>query len=331
MTMMTTMTTMMTTTMTCAEMDMLVHPFLDGELVDEERVRIQKHAAGCERCQGLVNHEVTFRQNLRARLRPRAGHADDTVPPALRQRVVAALDRADAKGEGPARSFGRMLAPALGALATAAAIALLFGSHGGQGQSSGQWMDRSAGAIGDGLVEQAIAGHMKNLPVEVGGTDAEITTWMEGKVPVAVRPLRLRTIQVGQVGPVGQVGTSSRPYPGAMSLSMMPRLVGARISHLASRDAGQIVYRVGSSQLTVYVFDPTGWDAFEASAPQRHDHDHDHSHSHSHRMIDGRDVYFAERAGYSVALYRDRGVGYALASDLDEDSLLAFVAAALQE
>jgi anti-sigma factor RsiW len=282
--------------MTCGEMDMLVHPFIDGELVDEERVRIEKHAAGCERCRGLVNHEVTFRQNLRARLRPRAGH--DTVPPELRQRVVAALDRADAEGEGPARSIGRRFAPALGALATAAAIALFFGSHGDGG---------NLGRSSDGLVEQAIAGHRKNLPVEVGGTDAEITSWMQGKVPVAVRPLRRRTADSASPSMMG-------PNPRAM---MIPRLVGARISHLGNRDAGQIVYRVEGSQLTVYVFDPSGW---EVSAP-----------SQRHQMIDGREVYLAERAGYSVAIYRDRGVGYALASDLDEDSLLAVVAAALQE
>jgi anti-sigma factor RsiW len=284
---------------------MLVHPYLDGELVDEERVRIEKHAAGCERCMGLVNHEVTFRQNLRDRLRPRATHGAhggaqaDGVPPELRQRVLSALDRADAEGHGPARSFGRLVAPALGALATAAVIALFFG-FGGRG---GDGLFRSGAAIGDGLVEQAIAGHMKNLPVEVGGTDADITSWMAGKVPVAVRPPRLRTLELA----------SSPPSPQAQM--MIPHLVGARISHLASRDAGQIVYRVGSSQLTVYVFDPSGW---EVSASR-------------HRLIDGRDVYIAERAGYSVAIYRDRGVGYALASDLDEDALLAFVAAALKE
>jgi hypothetical protein len=149
---------------------------------------------------------------------------------------------------------------------------------------------------------------MKNLPVEVGGTDDEIRSWMRGKVAVPVRPPNLRTVRLG-------FGAPSHPHPGPQPSAMIPRLIGARISHLASRDAGQIVYSVGNSQVTVYVFDPSGWQ-LSARSP---------------RIIDGREVYFAERAGYSVAIYRDRGVGYAVASDLGEDALIALVEAALQE
>src|SRR5215470_7804314 len=145
--------------MMCGDVDMLVHPYLDGELVAEERVLVEDHAAGCARCRELVAHEATFRENLRARLRPRPSSA--TAPPAapepLRRRVLEALDRADATGTGPARPARRWAAP-LGALATAAAIAIFFGgSLGGGGNSA--------------LVEAAIAGHRKNLPVEIGGTD----------------------------------------------------------------------------------------------------------------------------------------------------------------
>jgi len=270
--------------MMCGDVDMLVHPYLDGELVAEERVLVEEHVAGCPRCRELVGHEATFRENLRARLRPRPGTAA-AAPEPLRRRVLDALDRADAAGTGPVRPARRWAAP-LGALATAAAIALFFGGG-------------SLGRVGSGnaaLVEAAIAGHMKNLPVEIGGTDDEIRAWMRGKVSVPVRPPTMHYVSLS-------------PQP------MQPRLIGARVSHLQARDAGQIVYRVGNSQVTVYVFDPSG---LEVTAP-------------TSRVIDGRDVYFTERSGYSVALYRDRGVGYALASDLDEDALLAFVEAALRD
>jgi len=268
--------------MTCAEMDMLVHPYLDGEIVAEERVLFDKHVAGCARCRGLLGHEATFRQHLRARLRPRA---EAVVPPALRRRISEALDRADAGGEGPVRPFWRVIAPGAGALLTAAAVAFFFGI--------GALKSRVDDA---GLVEQAIAGHMKNLPVEVGGTDDDISVWMRGKVAVPVRPPNLAAVRL-------HIQRTT------------PRLIGARISHLASRDAGQIVYRVGNSQVTVYVFDPSGWQMSAAAQ----------------RIIDGREVFFAERAGYSVAFYRDRGIGYALASDLDEGDLMNLVEAALRE
>jgi len=277
----------------CGDVDMLVHPYLDGELVAEERVLVEEHVAGCPRCRELVGHEATFRENLRARLRPRPSVATATpaAPEPLRQRVLEALDRADASGTGPARPARRWAAP-LGALATAAAIALFFG---------GSSIPGLGGRLGGGnsaLVEAAIAGHMKNLPVEVGGTDDEIRAWMRGKVSVPVRPPTIHLVR----------------------LSSQPRLIGARVSHLQARDAGQIIYRVGSSQVTVYVFDPSGMEV--TAAPGQ---------GSSSRVVDGRDVYLTERSGYSVALYRDRGVGYALASDLDEDALLAFVEAALRE
>jgi len=276
--------------MTCSDVDMLVHPYLDGELVAEERVLVERHVVGCPHCRELVGHETTFREHLRARLRlrPQAQH-EVVAAPALRRRVLDALDRADKAGEGPALPWAKTLkmwfAPALGALATAAAIVVFF--------SSGPNAGRISGLAGTPLVEEAIAGHMKNLPPEVRGTDDEIRSWMRGKVAIPVRP----------------------PFIHAIQLSSSPRLVGARLSHLASRDAGQIFYWVGASQMTVYVFDPSGW---EFSAPAR-------------RVIDGRVVYVAERAGYTVALYRDRGIGYAVATDLDEATLLRLLEASLRE
>jgi anti-sigma factor RsiW len=282
--------------MMCAEVDMLVHPYLDGELVAEERVLIEAHVAGCPRCRELVGHESTFKANLRARLRPRGSRSAPPAPEGLRRRVLEALDRADQSGAGPASRLVRIATPALGALATAAAIAIFFGGAGGLGGHLTGTGRQASTATDSGIVDEAIAGHMKNLPVEVGGTDDEIRSWMMGKVAFPVRPPDLRAVQLG-------------------SLHAPPRLIGARLSHLASRDAGQIVYRVGPSQVTVFVFDASGW---EVSTKAR-------------RTIDGREVYIAERAGYSVVMYRDRGVGYALASDLDEDSLLALVAASLRD
>jgi anti-sigma factor RsiW len=274
-------------------MDMLVHPYLDGELVAEERVLLEHHVAECPRCAELVGHEAKFKEHLRARLRSRAPAAGSA---GLRARVLGALDAADAAGAGPGRLPWRWMAPAAGALATAAAIAIFFGAQLGGGSS----------LAGAPLIEAAIAGHRKNLPVEVGGTGDEIRSWMQGKVPVPVRPPNLRAVAYTTHAPI-----------------QVPRLIGARVSHLASRDAGQLLYRVGNSQLTVYVFDADGWDL---AAPER-----TQIRTQISTKISGRDVFVVEKGGYSVALYRDRGVGYALASDLDEESLLRLLEASLSE
>jgi anti-sigma factor RsiW len=258
--------------MTCLELDDLLHPFLDGELMSGDRVPVERHVEGCARCREIVGHEAAFKQHVRARLRARP---QGPVAHGLEARVRAALDRADLERPG----FVRRAAPAWVALAAAAFLAWV-----GAG--------RFAATAASPIVEAAIAGHMKNLPVEVGGTRDDIRTWMQGKVAVPVRPPRFQ------------------------NAALTTQLVGARVYHLASRDVGQIVYRTsGGSQITVYVFDPAGW---ELSAPDK-------------QVVDGREVYLAERAGYTVALYRDRGVGYALASDLGEDDLVKLVAASLHD
>ncbi len=143
------------------------------------------------------------------------------------------------------------------------------------------------------IVAAAVHGHCKHLPVEVGGTDEEVGGWFAGKLAVPVRPPHLR-----------------RPHQ-----TQQVSLVGARVSHLRDQDAAQLVYRIGESQLTVYVFDPAG---FEMRAPVVH-------------QIGNHEVYQGELSGYNVFFYRDRGVGYAFASDLGEDEMMKLVALSLRD
>jgi anti-sigma factor (TIGR02949 family) len=143
------------------------------------------------------------------------------------------------------------------------------------------------------IVEDAIRSHEKHLPVEVGGDADHVRTWMQGKVAVPVRPPSL-----------------ARPTaPAAEHAS----LVGGRISHLSSREAAQLTYRFGQNSVTVYVFDATD---VQMTAPKR-------------RIVDNHELFVDGARGYSVVFYRDHDVGYAFASDLDEDKLVALVAASL--
>jgi predicted Zn-dependent protease len=49
-----------------------------------------------------------------------------------------------------------------------------------------------------------------------------------------------------------------------------------------------------------------------------------------HRQVIGnREVFFDQEHGYNVALFRDRGVGYAIASDLDQDQMMKLVSSAV--
>jgi len=249
--------------MRCSDVEKFVHPYVDGEFEAEDRELLDRHLAGCDRCRELVAFQQNFRSSLRARLqRP--------VPPAaLHDRIVRALDAADAHGQGPVPPVWRRALPLTAAITVAAGTLVAVGTF-------------APGNGGSPIVEEAVRAHEKNLPVEVGGTEDNVRMWMAGKVPVPVRP----------------------PPLGA-------QLIGGRLTHLRSRDAAQLLYRMPRTTVTVMVFDPSG---LPMSGREK-------------RMVGTREVYLDEARGYNVVFYRDRGVGYALASDLDSDEMLRLVSA----
>jgi anti-sigma factor RsiW len=247
--------------MTCADVEKLLHPYLDGEFAAEERALVDLHLASCRRCLDVVAFQRTFKTSLRARLhRP-------TAPPNLRASVLAALDQADARGDGPPAPIWRRAAPlTVTAFLTVAAAILVF-----------------VGAVvpshADSAVvkEEAIRCHEKNLPVEVGGGAENISSWMVGKVNVPVRPPQVRG-----------------------------SLVGARLNQLRSRDVAQLRYLVDGSLVTLYVFDATGMDITGRET----------------LVAGGRVFQVDTMRGYNILYYRERGVGYALISDLEPDELI---------
>ncbi len=91
-------------------------------------------------------------------------------------------------------------------------------------------------------------------------------------------------------------------------------LVGARLANLRDRDAAYLVYRADGARVSVFVFDPSN---LALVAPRR-------------REAAGQEIYFQGERGYNVALFRHGGVGYAFASDLDEDHLVQLVSSTLQ-
>lgn len=269
--------------MRCADVENLVHPYVDGELQADDNALLERHAGECQHCKQVVSFHAGFKADVRARLKGARAPADaPEAPDRLRLSVLAALDKADARGEGPVPRPWRRFAPAAAAVFAAAAGITFFLAP----------SLHLASPAESPIVAEAIRAHEKNLPVEVDSPDAEVVgSWMRGKVEVPVRP----------------------PHLVALDSRTPASLVGGRVYHLRSRDVGQLTYRVGGSQVTVYVFDPSGLDLTARTV----------------RRVGAHEVYITEERGYSVVLYRDRGVGYAFTSDLRENELLRLVEASL--
>jgi anti-sigma factor RsiW len=87
---------------------------------------------------------------------------------------------------------------------------------------------------------------------------------------------------------------------------------GGRLVNVRERPAAYIVTRGRDGHRVAYlVFDPRDE---TIDAPER-------------RYVHGREVYIGTGPGISTAAYRDRGLGYVVTSDLDEESLTRLVTA----
>jgi len=90
---------------------------------------------------------------------------------------------------------------------------------------------------------------------------------------------------------------------------------GGRLVNVGDRFGAYLVYQDQSGhRVALLVFNP-GDDVLEA--PHR-------------RVINGREIYLGGGPGISTAAYRDRGLGYVVTSDLDEDSLTRMLTVAFR-
>lgn len=90
-------------------------------------------------------------------------------------------------------------------------------------------------------------------------------------------------------------------------------LRGARLSSVGDKPAAYLVYDINGDKVSVFIFD-----ANDLPIETRRK-----------TVIGNREVYFDQEHGYNVALFRDRGVGYAIASDLDQEQMLKLVSSAV--
>ena len=95
-----------------------------------------------------------------------------------------------------------------------------------------------------------------------------------------------------------------------------PRLEGAslrggRLANVGQQQAAYLLYDASGNKVSVFIFD-AGDMRFETNRRM---------------MVNDREVFVDEDRGYNVAMFRQQGVGYAIASDMPEAQMLRFVSA----
>lgn len=149
-----------------------------------------------------------------------------------------------------------------------------------------------AGSALSPVIADAISKHQRNLPLEVTGGSDQVRNWYAGKVDFPVRPPQ---------------------FSHALHAHSVA-LIGGRLANIRDRQAAYLRYEVDGNRVSVFIFDPGD---MPISAPRK-------------QKIGNREVFLDVERGYNVALYQDRGVSYAVTSELGEDQLIQLVSSAIE-
>jgi anti-sigma factor RsiW len=274
--------------------------FVDGELSAERVLEIEQHLVACEAC----HEKVQFTRAVKAATRKVALDqcaVSSCFEAQVRRSLCAERKRQRAEAL-EASEFGnrrelserkhrplpwRVVAP----LAAAAAIGLVFaGAKKGENRAFVSSMipqKTLEAADPEALLEELIQLHAAE-PVEDTSDPASV-------------------LQLGR-----RVGLSIDHLEPAMH-QYGARWVGGSVVPVKDQRAASLRYRLGGHRVTVYVYD-------SKRVPLRG------TQSLEPRVVRDRPVFVGTRRGYSIAAMEQKGVGYAIATDLDTHESAELVA-----
>ncbi len=292
----------------CGKYERWLTPYADDELDAVHILELETHLDECDSCTEFVALTRSTRSSLRLVAR-------EPAPAGLRERMQQAMQRelAEPTDESPPVAAGdepkqpiegmqlvklRYILP----LAAAAAIALVFAGVrlGDQDSATVAGAKPTNTALAakvsslDTLLEDLVDRHVDPPPPEV--TDPQSLVKFTPYVGVRVR------------------------NPQLTPFDKRARYVGARVQPVRRNHAAMLQYVVRDKhRVTIYVFD-------SKRVPVKPRHLHSML---KRRTVKSKDVYVGRMRGFSIAAAENKGVGYALASDLtdDENAELMLVAA----
>jgi anti-sigma factor RsiW len=271
------------TRIACRDRARALGQYIDGECDPGQMLEIDDHVAGCEPCREEVQLLRAMRGSMKRVVRAPspAGLRDRIGNAMVAERVREASRYQDVDGfEGSAPVMVR-LASSWRGMGTVAAAAAIALMWGVAVHGGKATKEEHAGLGGDDLLKELVAEHSQPLP------------------PEAITPQAVRNFEQ-------YVGVPIRPPSFERDGA---RFVGGRMVPLRSQRAAMLQYVVGSGdnarRVSVFVYDPQKIVVGDNLAP---------------RAVGTAEVRVGRERGYSVAATQRGGVGYLVASDLDQDN-----------
>ncbi len=309
----------------CKSTSRLLGAHVDGQLDTAKTLEVEDHLDGCETCRERIALDRAIRGSLKKSVKQSAPPSqmeamrermlakmmavdtEDAVTPALAARPSPSLQMETTTHKRP--SMLRHWRTAL-PLASAAAIALAWGVAGSQPLARGAATDRTHAGFGnDDLLNQFVGVHSRPLRPET--QDPQQVRAFERDVGV---PVRLPQVQQGLRQ--GLIGVS--PRTDGREGTTEVRFVGGRLLPVQGGErAAMLQYEVQQGpdvkRVSVFIYDPR---RVQVGNPNL-----------AARPIGTAQVQVGQAGGYSVAVAEHRGVGYAVASELDAESTARIVGA----
>lgn len=266
--------------------------YLDGELDPSQVIEVESHTRTCSKCSERVMLDRAIRTGIRRRV------SAAQPPTELHERIVAAMmeERAHHRLAGPVGT-SRLASPRsvtgwmlVAAAAAAAAIPVWRKTH------------------TDDVAATAVS---KMATVEANGGNVDIDTMINELVDWHARPLPPEITDARDLSsfePYVGVPVHAPPLPSPFGA----RWLGGRILPVVNQSVtAMLQYTIQNGhRLSVYVYDPRRIRVQPSSLKP-----------HVIGKNGSAPVYMGRVRGYSFAAAERRGVGYAIASDLeDEDS-----------
>jgi anti-sigma factor RsiW len=273
----------------CRQVAALVEPFVDGELPADQTLEVDEHVATCETCREHVRFGGALRGSVR-----RVVKADAMPSAGFEMRLTGALraerERILAASERPRSVFPwkrRWVAVPPLVLAAAATFVLATWFNARLDRERAETAAATpapspphAAAIAQESPEQVLD---ELVDYHAAPPTPQITepTLVQGMEPEVGVPVRLPALK--------QFGASWE---------------GGSVVPMKNQRAAIFRYRLSNHPVTVYVYDARRVPLRGVLEP---------------RVVHNQPVSVGERRGYSIAAREQRGVGYAVATDLNDD------------